>query len=265
MPEDKVQSFRLRVVIALVMGAALSASLVKVLLSSCEACQAATAYAPFPHASIIGAVYYAGLAAALWRFKFNKYTLLALYVAAGCHAALLMELAGLHLFCIPCVICASCVGIATICAMSQRELIAASAVLVGLMGIDVSSDLTAKWQQHHFKDNTKELIGYDRLPLKQKGALPLFVFERKGCPACQDFNALYLPKLASTYGKKIAVQLSAAPIDISTPTVVLGGSTPAMWNECPTWQQLSTAIDANLHTDKASAKSIAGTSATVTH
>ncbi|HEY9772527.1 MAG TPA: hypothetical protein V6C81_01825 [Planktothrix sp.] len=249
MPTDKYQTLRFRAVLALVAVAAMAASSVKALQSSCEACAAASTYSPIPHASLVGTIFYASLAFSLWRFKLNGFSKAALYLAAGCHIILLMELAQLHLFCIPCVTCGCCALVASLIAMSGVELTACASIAMGVVGMTYATDLSARWQKTVTEKDTRELIGYDKLPLKQKGALPMFVFERKDCPICQDFNALYLPKLLSVYGKKVVVHIAEAPKEISTPTIVLGGAEPKLWNYSPTWKRLSAAIEDNLHRD----------------
>jgi hypothetical protein len=244
--QSKSQSLKLGAATLLVVAAAICAASVKALQSSCGGCEAVSHYQPLPHTSAIGTIYYIVLALALWRFKLNRYTLLGLYFAAGFHLCLLVLMAHLHLLCVPCTLCALCVGGAAILTMSTREWQTALAVLTGATAMNVSSFLYDGWQQRHFVAETKQAIGYDQLDFKVKDALPIYVFERDGCHLCQVFEDLYVPKLKSTYGKAIVLHVRSAPENISTPTIVVGGANPALWEATPSWRELSAAIDANL-------------------
>jgi hypothetical protein len=130
--------------------------------------------------------------------------------------------------------------------MSGRERLSAIAVVLGLCGVSVASSVYYKWQVRQANEITKTAIGYDRLPLKSEGSLPIFVFERANCHVCREFDELYVPMLTSKYGKTISLHISPAPTNIVTPTVVVGGDKPMLWNYRPSWDDLTATIESRL-------------------
>jgi len=243
---DAKSTNKWRLALLCMVGAGASSAFVKLAQNHCAPCAEAMYLAPMPHLEAVGVAFYSLLALALWRFKLNRYTVLAVYFAAGCHLALIYKLVKAQLFCLPCVICGLFAALAAAVLIKNFNRFAWVAVFCGALTMYGAYSIHNKIAQYEVEKRTKIAIHFDTLDLTAKNGLPLYVFKHDGCGHCREFLQDELPKLRVMYGKRINIHLVEAPAGIGVPTVVVGGNNPTMHVGKTDWEEISKLIDGRL-------------------
>jgi hypothetical protein len=235
-----------RLTMLCLIGAAASATFIKLVKSQCEPCAAAEYLAPMPHLELIGVAFYSLLALAIWRYKLNRYTIPVVYFAAGCHVALIYKLVKAHLFCIPCLICGLFVAAAAALLIRSFNRVAWIAAFCGCLTIYGANSINKTIALHKIEERTKIAIHFDKLDLKAKKGLPFYVFKHDTCGVCRQFLADDLPRLRTMYGNRLDIRLVEAPPGVGVPTVVVGGNNPVIHVGRTGWEDISKLIDGRL-------------------
>lgn len=244
--QDANSTNKLRLVAACIAGAALSAVFVKFGQGSCRPCNQASFLAPIPHLEILGAAFYALLGLALWRFKLNRYTVMAIYFAVGCHSALVYKLLKAHVYCVPCMVCAGFATAAGLIVIKRFNRFAYLAIFSGMITMYGAHSITTKIAQYDLEKKTKLAIHFENLDLTTKKGLPLYVFKHDSCGHCRDFLKNDLPKLRIMYGSKLNIHLEEAPPGVAVPTLIVGGNNPVVHVGKASLEELFSLIDGRL-------------------
>jgi hypothetical protein len=235
-----------RLTLVCLVFAAASAAFINLAKSQCTPCAAAENLAPIPHLELIGIAFYSLLALAIWRYKLNRYTIPAVYFAAGCHFALIYELVKAQVFCIPCLICGLFVAIAAALLIRSFNRLAWIAAFCGGLTIYGAHSISKTIAIHKMEERTKIAIHFDKLDLKSKKGLPLYVFKRETCGHCREFLDQDLPKLRTMYGNRLIIHLVEAAPTVGVPTIVVGGNNPVIRVGKTGWEDVAKLIDGRL-------------------
>ncbi|HEY9679195.1 MAG TPA: hypothetical protein V6C76_14395 [Drouetiella sp.] len=188
-------------------------------------------------------MFYLAVLASVVRFNINKYVQAGIFLAAGVHVVLIAKLVTLHLLCVPCIVCAVAVALASLIAMNRESRFVVACASVGALAVVSSTFVYNKIKVGEENKRIKAAIHFNDLDLSAAKSIPIYIYKDSDCHSCKEFMDLYVPRLVSKYGEKIAIHVEDAPSLIPTPTIVVGGDNPQLIVHRPEWFVLTDVID----------------------